>query len=88
VRDKRVSIADRPRLAGHNLRVLDRLKAGPATNVELAALLGPASAWRTRVSDVRLWLERHERLTVLACQRVGGIWVYVIVSLEDVEAMA
>ena len=77
VRDQRVSVADRPRLAGHNLRVLDRLKEGPATNVELAALLGPASAWRTRVSDVRLWLERHEGLTVKAERCVSdGLYLY------------
>jgi uncharacterized protein YbjT (DUF2867 family) len=77
VRDQRVSVADRPRLAGHNLRVLERLKAGPATNAELAVLLGPASAWRTRVSDVRLWLERHEGMTVRAERCVSdGLYLY------------
>ena len=82
VRDKRVSVADRPRLAGHNLRVLDRLKEGPATNVELALLLGPAAAWRTRVSDVRFWVERYDGLTVVADQQRGGIWLY---SLEAIR---
>ena len=77
VSDKRVSIADRPRLAGHNLTILERLKAGPATNAQLAALLGPASAWRTRVSDCRLWLERHEGLTVRAERCVSdGLYLY------------
>jgi hypothetical protein len=52
------------------------LRQGPATNVELAALLGPGSAWRTRVSDVRLWLERHTGETVEASQVEGGLWSY------------
>ena len=82
VRDQRVSVADQPRLRGHNARVLDRLREGPATNAQLAALLGPASAWRTRVSDVRLWVEKHEGWTVLASQVEGGLWRY---SLESIR---
>jgi len=76
VRDQRPSVADRERLVSHNLRILDRLRCGPATNVELAELLGPAAAWRTRVSDCRLWLEAHEGLTVRAEQVKGGLWNY------------
>ena len=82
VRDQRVRVADRKRLVGHNLAILERLRQGPATNAQLAALLGPASAWRTRVSDVRRWLERHERLTVVALPERGGIWTY---SLERIR---
>jgi len=82
VRDKRVRVADRKRLVGHNLAILERLRQGPATNAELAALLGPASAWRTRVSDVRLWVERHEGWTVVASQVGGGLWSY---SLESIR---
>jgi len=82
VRDQRVSVADRKRLVGHNLAILERLYEGPATNAELAALLGPASAWRTRVSDVRLWVERHEGWTVVASQVGGGLWSY---SLESIR---
>jgi hypothetical protein len=83
VRDQRVGVADRPRLAGHNLRVLDRLRVGAATNAELAALLGPASAWRTRVSDCRLWLERHEGLTVRAERCLSdGLWLYRIEAIR------
>ena len=82
VRDQRVSVADRPRLRGHNLAILERLKAGPATNAQLAALLGPASAWRTRCSDVRIWAERHLYMTVRAQQIDGGLWLY---SLEKVQ---
>ena len=76
VRDQRPSVADRERLVSHNLRILDRLRCGPATNAELAALLGPASAWRTRVSDCRLWLERREGLTIRAERVKGGRWNY------------
>ena len=74
--DQRVPKSDIPRLKGHNATVLARLRQGPATNVELAALLGPGSAWRTRVSDVRLWLERHTGETVEASQVEGGLWSY------------
>ena len=76
VRDQRPSVADRERLTSHNLRILDRLRCGAATNAELAVLLGPASAWRTRVSDCRLWLERREGLTIRAERVEGGIWSY------------
>ena len=82
VRDKRVRVADRKRLVGHNLAILERLKAGPATNAELATLLGPASAWRTRCSDVRIWAKRHLYMTVKAQQIDGGLWLY---SLEAIQ---
>ena len=82
VRDQRVGVADRKRLVGHNLAILERLKAGPATNAELATLLGPASAWRTRCSDVRIWAERHLYMTVKAQQIDGGLWLY---SLEAIQ---
>ncbi len=77
--DQRVPESDKTRLKGHNATVLARPRQGPATNVELAALLGPGSAWRTRVSDVRLWLERHTGETVEATKVEGGLWSYRIV---------
>jgi len=77
--DQRVSKSDSSRLKGHNATILARFRQGPATNVELAALLGPGSAWRTRVSDVRLWLERHTGETVEASKVEGGLWSYRIV---------
>jgi hypothetical protein len=76
VQDQRVSPADRPRLKGHNAKVLERLRWGAATNTELALLLGPAAAWRTRVSDVRLWLQRHTGETIVAEERKRGLWMY------------
>lgn len=78
--DQRVPRRQVKRLRGHNARILARLEQGSATNVELAALLGPAAAWRTRVSDVRLWLESHEGVTVKCSPVEGqlGLWRYEI----------
>ena len=39
-----------PRLAGQNAAILERLRAGPATNRELA---GMALNYRARISDLR-----------------------------------
>ena len=80
--DQRVSRRDVARLRGHNLRIYNRLKTGPATNVELAALLGPAAAWRTRVSDVRRYMEKHEGLTITARELERGVWEYAIAPVE------
>lgn len=80
VRDPRSSPADRSRLTGHNAEILDRLRLGPATNAELAALRPNANAWRTRVSDVRLWLERNESKTIKPTRITGGLWRYEIVA--------
>jgi len=33
-----------------------QLEAGPASNRELALLLPPGAAWRTRLSDLRIYL--------------------------------
>jgi hypothetical protein len=34
-------------------RIMDRLEEGPVANVELALMFPPATAWRSRLSDVR-----------------------------------
>jgi hypothetical protein len=76
--DQRVPRRDVARLAGHNATVLDRLRAGSASGADLERLLGPGSAWRTRVSDVRRWLRRQGE--TVACRRdEAGVYVY---SLE------
>jgi hypothetical protein len=82
VRDKRVGVADRPHLRGLNLRVFELLEKGPKTNIQLAEALGHASSWRTRVSDVRLWLERHTGETIVAEKLERGVWVYRIKPLR------
>ena len=74
--DQRVSKSDSARLKGHNAIVLARLRKGPAFNTQLSTLLGPGSAWRTRVSNVRVWLERHTGETVEASKVEGGLWSY------------
>lgn len=48
--DPNVRPADVPRLTGQNAAVLDRLKRGPATAAELAAL---SLKYTSRISDLR-----------------------------------
>ena len=48
--DPNVRPADVKRLTGQNAAVLSRLRAGPATNAELAAI---ALKYTSRVSDLR-----------------------------------
>jgi hypothetical protein len=75
--DQRVPRRDVARLAGHNATVLDRLRAGSASGADLERLLGPGSAWRTRVSDVRQWLRRQGE--TVACRRdEAGVYVYTL----------
>ncbi len=57
--DQRVPKRERSRLEGHARLIWNRLEDGPATNRELALLLAPGAAWRTRLSDLRCWLRRH-----------------------------
>ena len=83
VHDPGADTDDRPRLRGHNRIIFERLQQGEATNRELAVLLGPASAWRTRVSDVRLWLEATGKETVLATKVERGLWMYRIGKLGE-----
>jgi hypothetical protein len=78
--DQRVPRRDVARLAGHNATVLDRLRAGSASGADLERLLGPGSAWRTRVSDVRRWLRR--RGETVACRRdEAGVYTYTLEAL-------
>jgi hypothetical protein len=50
VRDPNVMEGDEPRLSGQNAAILERLKQGPATNVELA---GISLKYTSRISDLR-----------------------------------
>lgn len=69
--DPNVSEEDVPRLTGQNLAILNRLREGPATNVELAEI---ALKYSGRISDVRAAGYR-----IKGEKREGGVWVY---SLE------
>jgi hypothetical protein len=78
--DQRVPRRDVARLAGHNATVLDRLRAGSASGADLERLLGPGSAWRTRVSDVRRWLRRQGE--TVACRRdESGVYTYTLEAM-------
>ncbi len=57
-RDQRVR-ARRRAFSAQAQRILARLEAGPVANVELALMFPPATAWRSRLSDVRWELRRR-----------------------------
>jgi hypothetical protein len=78
--DQRVPAEDVAVLGRHNAIVLARLRQGPATGAQLEQLLGPGSAWRTRVSNVRVWLQHHGE-TVTARRAAPRLWLYRIESL-------
>lgn len=48
--DPNVMPGDEPRLTGQNAAILERLKAGPATNAQLARL---SLKYTSRISDLR-----------------------------------
>lgn len=56
------------RLSGQNLRILERLQRGPATNRELAAI---SLKYTSRVSDLRA-----AGYDVQADRKAGGLTVY------------
>lgn len=78
--DQRVPFRERPRLTWQSVQILERLRRGPVTNRELAQMFPPGAAWRTRLSDCRLWLERFEGKTIKSADCGGGLWSYEIVE--------
>ena len=62
-RDPHVEEPDKPRLRGQNAAILERLRAGPATNDELAKM---SRKYTSRVSDLRKAGYEVE------CERLGG----------------
>ena len=65
-----VPAADRDRLRGQCLAIYDRLRRGPATNVELAAI---SLKYTSRVSDLR------DNGFVITCVRgEGGLTTYTL----------
>lgn len=73
-RDPNVTTSDVPRLTGQNAAILARLKQGPATNVELAAM---ALKYGGRISDLRAAGYRIE------CERgEGGINTYRLIDAQ------
>lgn len=70
--DPNVLATDVPRLTGQCLAILDRLRKGPATNVELAAL---SLKYTSRISDLRA--AGH----TIKCKRLPeGLTTYTLVN--------
>lgn len=69
--------AEVKRLSGQNLRIVERLERGPATNRELAEI---ALKYTSRVHDARQVLRRHGRsIEVVEQDIASGRVVYAIV---------
>lgn len=69
--DPNVAEEDVPRLTGQNQAILNRLREGPATTMELNAI---SCKYTSRASDLR----KHG-IKVKCEKRADGVWVY---SLE------
>jgi len=67
-REPRVPEADRPRLSGQCQRILELLRRGPCTNVELAEV---SLKYSGRISDLRKRGYRIEPTNL-----GGGLWRY------------
>jgi hypothetical protein len=73
VRDQRVAKERRKVLGAKSQLILERIQKGPVSNAELALMFPPATAWRTRLSDVRFWLSAHG--TRMGSHDAGyGLW--------------
>ena len=84
VQDQMVPSRERLKLCRMNRVILERLRHGSATASALQAMFPGARSVRTRISDVSLWLQRHERQRVASEPVRGAVgeWVYWI---EDVR---
>lgn len=72
--DPNVQPSDLPRLTGQNAAILDRLRQGPATNVELAAI---SLKYTSRLSDLRA------AGYAVSCHRgEGGVNTYRLTSTD------
>ncbi|MGE5747311.1 MAG: hypothetical protein ACM33U_08620 [Solirubrobacterales bacterium] len=76
VQDQRVPKREMRRLSEASMRIEVALRLeGPISNRGLALMFPPGSAWRTRLSDVRLWLQKQGE-TVASYDCGGGLWWY------------
>lgn len=66
--DPNADAADGPRLTGQNAAILKRLRAGPATNAELAEI---SMKYTGRISDIRA-----AGIPVKSAKVAGGVWRY------------
>lgn len=76
--DPSVLESDRPRLRGACLRVLERLKEGPATNLQLIGPECGGARFGSRLRDLRvagvIWKKRHVK---------GAVWEYELISCPE-----
>jgi hypothetical protein len=79
-RDPNVAgIAEKRRLSGQNAAILARLRQGPATNAELAAI---SLKYTSRNSDLR---RAGYPVEVISRDRKTGVVVYALISDPDVD---
>lgn len=76
--DPHVLESDKPRLRGACLRVLERLKEGPATNLQLIRPECGGARFGSRLRDLRVagvaWKKRHVK---------GAVWEYELTSCPE-----
>ena len=79
--DPNVPAEAEPRLGGQNGRVLERLRVGTATNIQLEAASGSRRI-NSRVADVRRWLQKWHGETIEseAVDVKTGVYRYTIVK--------
>ena len=70
--DPGVAKADRKRLTGQNLAILERLRQGPATNGELA---GISLKYTSRISDLR---KAGHTITAVRSKEDQGTFTYTL----------
>lgn len=76
--DPHVLESDKPRLRGASLRVLERLREGPATNLQLIGPECGGSRFGSRLHDLRkagvTWKREHVS---------GAVWSYRLISCPE-----
>lgn len=75
-RDTHVVQEERPRLTGQNQAILERLRRGPATNRELAAI---SLKYTSRTSDLRA---AGYNVVVVSRDRATGLTMYELINKE------
>lgn len=81
VRDGRVPKRERRRLGGMSARIVELLRERrTVTNREFAAAFPDGAAWRTRLSDARLWLQERGE-TIRTHVQPGGLATYWLEAL-------
>lgn len=68
--------AEKPRLAGQNLAILERLQRGPATNKELAQI---SLKYTGRISDLRA---AGYNVALVARDHATGVTMYELITKE------